>query len=120
MPSFGQGTFIFLRTDRERCPAGFSAIGARGKPAEKVGEEAARAFLGYAASGACLEPHLADQIALYLAMTKGTSAFTTSAITQHLLTNLQVIERFLGISYTIEGDLDKPGKVVITGHSAKL
>ncbi|HZE22245.1 MAG TPA: RNA 3'-terminal phosphate cyclase, partial [Desulfobaccales bacterium] len=41
--------------------AGFSALGARGKPAEQVADEAADAFLTFQKSGAALDRHLADQ-----------------------------------------------------------
>jgi RNA 3'-phosphate cyclase len=111
--SFGAGTFIFLEPEGIDCLAGFSSIGQRGKRAETVGEEAAKAFLEYAGAHACLEAHLADQIALYLAMNGGISRFTTACVTQHLLTNLWVIEKFLGIHYAIEGRPGQPGKVVI-------
>jgi RNA 3'-terminal phosphate cyclase len=40
---------------------------------------------------------MADQIALYLALGGGVSAFTTSRITGHLRTNLHVIGKFTGV-----------------------
>jgi RNA 3'-terminal phosphate cyclase (ATP) len=115
--SFGPGTFIFLKPEEDGCLAGFSSIGERGKRAEKVGGEAASALLEYGATRACMDPHLGDQIALYLAMAQGKSEFTTSSITQHLLTNLQVIQHFLGISYTVDGKPGEPGRVTISGHN---
>jgi len=39
------------------------------------------------------------------------SAFTTSQITEHLLTNVWVVEQFLGPRFKIEGEKDKPGQV---------
>ncbi len=95
--SYSPGTFVFLESQANNCTAGFSSLGERGKKAETVGEEAARELLDYYSSDACLDPHLADQIVLYLAAAGSVSAFTTSRITDHLLTNLQVIEKFLGI-----------------------
>lgn len=111
--SYSPGTFVFLQSRTKDCIAGFSSIGERGKKAEKVGEEAAREFLSYYHSPACLDHHLADQIVGYLAAAKGGSSFTTSRITDHLLTNLWVIERFLGIRYSIEGEKGGSGKVDI-------
>lgn len=93
----GQGTFVFLRAEYENSLCGFSALGERGKRAEKVGEEAADAFLGHHRSGASLDPHMADQIALYLSLAEGESVFTVSGITSHLRTNLHVISKFMGI-----------------------
>jgi RNA 3'-phosphate cyclase len=47
--------------------AGFAALGARGKPAEQVADEAADAYLAYRKQEAALDRHLADQIIPYLA-----------------------------------------------------
>jgi RNA 3'-terminal phosphate cyclase (ATP) len=114
--TLGQGTFIFLGAETENCLAGFSSLGERGKKAELVGEEAAKKFLDYYSASACLDRNLADQIVLYLAISKGESSFTTAEISGHLLTNLWVIQKFLGIRYTIEGETGKPGRVTIEGR----
>jgi RNA 3'-terminal phosphate cyclase (ATP) len=111
VPAFGQGTFVFLSAASEGSMAGFSSLGARGKRAETVGEEAARELLDYYRSGACLEPHMADQIVLYLSLARGPSRFTTSAITPHLRTNLWVIEKFVPLRY----GLDPSGLVTLEG-----
>ncbi len=113
VPSCCQGTFVFLKAETPQCVAGFSALGERGKRAEAVGEEAARALLGYYQSNACLDQHLADQIVLYLCLAEGSSVFTTSCITDHLLTNLRVIGQFLKTRYSIDGDKEKPGKITV-------
>jgi RNA 3'-terminal phosphate cyclase (ATP) len=112
----GQGTFIFLEAETGNCLAGFSSLGERGKKAELVGEEAAKEFLDYYSASACLDRHLADQIVVYLAISKGESSFTTTEISGHLLTNLWVIEKFLGSRYRIEGETGKPGRVTIEGR----
>ena len=111
--SSGRGTFVFLRADAEVCPAGFSSLGERGKKAESVGAEAANALLDYYQTRACLDDHLADQIVPYLAMARGESLFTVSRITNHLLTNLGVIERFLGVKYRLEGEKGRSGTVAV-------
>lgn len=113
LPAIGQGTFVFLIAETEDWPAGFSALGERGKRSEVVGAEAAGYFLNYAASGACLDSHLADQIVLYLALAKGESRFTTSEITNHLLTNLEVIKRFIPLEAHVRGTRGSAGTVVL-------
>ena len=115
VPSPGRGTFIFLMPESDNCFAGASSLGERGKKAEQVGEEAAGKFLDYYSCNACLDPNLADQIVLYLAIAGGESVFTTSSITNHILTNLWVMERFLGLKYTVEGEKGMPGKIIIKG-----
>ena len=112
-PATGQGTFLFLAAESEGAVAGFCALGARGKRAEKVGEEAAGAFLDHAGSGAALDPHLADQLVPYLALADGESDFTTSEVTVHLLTNLWAVGLFRPFRYDVAGEPGKPGRVRI-------
>jgi RNA 3'-terminal phosphate cyclase (ATP) len=95
--------------------AGFNALGARGKPAEHVADEAADAYLAFRNSGKAVDPHLADQLVLYLAQAKGASTFTTAAITSHLLTNLWVLEQFLGRVFRVEGKEGEPGRIWCKG-----
>lgn len=120
VPAFGPGTFIFLAAQTDLLRAGFSALGERGKRAEIVGAEAARALIGHLKTGACLDEHLADQIVIYLAMAQGESSFTTSCISLHLLTNLWVIKRFLDIRYRIDGTPGSPGAVTISSRARVL
>jgi RNA 3'-phosphate cyclase len=95
--------------------AGFDALGARGKPAEKVADEAADAYLAFREAGAALDPHLADQLVLYLAQARGAATFSTAEITSHLLTNLWVIEQFLGPTFQVKGSLGQRGEVSCKG-----
>jgi RNA 3'-terminal phosphate cyclase (ATP) len=111
--AFGRGTFVFLKAETAECIAGFSSLGERGKKAETVGREAAEELISYYYVDACLDPHLADQIVLYLSFADAPSSFTTSRITGHLVTNLWTIEKLTGLNYSIEGEKGKPGKVVI-------
>lgn len=111
VPSAGPGTFLFLLCESENAVAGFGAVGQKGKPAEAVGEEAARAFLKHRLTGAALDPHLADQVVLYLALCGEESSFSTSAVTRHLLTNLWTIGLFREIRHEVEGEAGKPGRV---------
>lgn len=112
--SFGQGTSLFLRGEYDDSLAGFSSLGERGKPAEEVGKEAATAFREFHDSSGCIDPHLADQIVLYLCLAKEKSAFTTSRITQHLMTNLWVIGKFLDVRHEVSGTLGSAGKIEIS------
>jgi RNA 3'-terminal phosphate cyclase (ATP) len=96
--------------------AGFSALGARGKAAERVADEVADAYLAFRQSGAALDRHLADQILLYLALAKGPSTITTEAVTSHLLTNVWVIEQFLGPRFEVRGNLGERGEIFCQGQ----
>jgi RNA 3'-terminal phosphate cyclase (ATP) len=112
-PSPGTGTMVFIGAEFEKGTAGFSALGARGKSAETVGDEAATSFLAFMASRAGLDVHLADQMVLYMALAQGRSSFVTADITKHLMTNMWVIEQFLPVRF----DLDRQtGLVSVEGH----
>jgi len=43
-----------------------------------------------------------------------TSAYTTSGITEHLVTNADVVTEFLPVNIDVVGDKGSPGRVTIT------
>lgn len=117
LPSPGKGTFILLHTLFDgRGWACFSALGAPGKRAEAVTDEAVEDLLVFLSTDACLDPHIADQVLLPLALIKGTSRFTTSRVTQHLLTNAHVIQKFLPVTIEVRGTIGEIGEVLINGE----
>lgn len=109
--SSGRGTMLFLWAEFEKVVVGFTALGAPGKPAEKVAEEACQAFLGHYRSGSAVDKHLADQLILPLALAHGPSTLTTCQITPHLLTNIWVVERFMEVDYRVEGSEGEKGRI---------
>jgi RNA 3'-phosphate cyclase len=111
VPSNGPGSFLFLLAEYEKTLAGFSSLGARGKPAEKVADEAVDFLKNYFSSEGCIDPHLADQLVPFMALAKGNSSFTTTRITEHLLTNLWVIQHFLDVTISREGERGERGRV---------
>jgi RNA 3'-phosphate cyclase len=110
-PSTGQGSFLFLLAEYEKTVAGFSSLGARGKPAEKVADEAVDDLKDYLSSEGCIDLHLADQLVPFMALTKRNSSFTTTQMTDHLLTNLWVIGHFLQVQVEKQGETGKTGRV---------
>ena len=113
----GKGSFLFLCSEYQNIVAGFGSLGAIGKPAEAVADEACSAFLAHDHTTAALDPHLADQIVPWLAFCRGTSEFSTSRITQHLLTNLWVLRQFMDIDVRVDGEEGEEGRVVIHPRS---
>jgi RNA 3'-terminal phosphate cyclase (ATP) len=114
-PSKGQGTVVFLWAEFENAVAGFTSLGERGKPAERVAEEAVDELLEYLHGGAALDRHLADQLVLPMALAAGPSQFTTEAVTQHLLTNAWVVNQFLSGCVRVEGEEGQPGACYVDG-----
>ncbi len=94
-PAIGEGAEFFLLAEYENCANGFSALGERGKPAEKVAGEAVHNFRQFQATNSCVEEHLADQLLLYAALAKGKSEYSVSCVSRHLLTNAWAIREFL-------------------------
>jgi RNA 3'-terminal phosphate cyclase (ATP) len=109
------GDALFLWAEFERSRAGFGALGERGKPAERVADEAADALVHFLAGGAATDPHLADQLAILMAVAPGRSVLTTARVTGHLLTNLWTVQQFLPVGISIEGEIGQPGRVAIEG-----
>ncbi len=114
LPSPVKGTFILLWAEFSGSQAACGALGAPGKRAEWVADEAADELLACLDSGAALDAHLADQLLLPLALAQGESVISTARITGHLLTNAQIIRAFLPARIEIEGEPDKPGRVWIS------
>lgn len=109
----GKGTLVFLKAEFENIVAGFDALGALGKRAEEVADEACQALFAYVNSSGALDHHLADQIIPYLALARGDSEFTTSSITQHLLTNIWVVKQFLNVDVQVKGKEGEAGQIKI-------
>jgi RNA 3'-terminal phosphate cyclase (ATP) len=112
-PSPGKGSFLFLAAEFEHLSAGFDGLGAIGKRAEEVADEACNGLLSYLRTKGALDPHLADQVVPWLAFCQGPSGFTTSRITRHLLTNLWVVRQFMDIDVQVEGSEGEEGRVLI-------
>ncbi len=108
-PSIGPGTCLFLCAEHEHIHAGFIGYGRRGLPAEQVADAAVDALLAYEAASGAADPHLADQLILPLALAGG--ELTTTQVTRHLITNIWVVERFLGPHFTLEGEEGEEGQV---------
>jgi RNA 3'-phosphate cyclase len=110
----GPGTVLTLELDTTPAPTLFFGLGARGKPAERVADEAADQALAYLqAAPAAVDVHSADQMVLPLALAEQPSQFSVVQVTQHLLTNLTVIRRFVDRDMTCTGAEGQPGAVVI-------
>ena len=113
LPSPSRGTFVLLLAEFESSQGCFCGLGARGKPAERVADEAADALLDFVGTAGAVDPHLADQLILPLALASGASELRTSRVTQHLVTNAAIVQMFLPVAIQIEGQIGQPGFVRI-------
>jgi RNA 3'-terminal phosphate cyclase (ATP) len=111
----GPGAGIFVLAEYAQATAGFTAYGRKGLPAERVAEAACEELLAHHHSGAPVDPYLADQLVLPMVLAEGESRASTSQVSQHLLTNVSVVQRFLGREVTVDGELRKAGTLVTKG-----
>lgn len=119
LPARGINTIMLLLGVFEHSLCCYSALGARGKPAEKVAAEATEAFLHFIESDGVFDEYLADQLLLPFALARGHSQFKTPKITQHLLTNIEVIRTFLDTHISVDGKMGEAGMVQIEGNNLK-
>ncbi|MBI3860027.1 MAG: RNA 3'-terminal phosphate cyclase [Thaumarchaeota archaeon] len=96
------GSSVLVRTESGGRTMGADSIGARGKPAEEVGKDAATRFAETAASGAAMDFNVADMVAPWLSLAREESVFTVPSVTAHLRTGLHLAELFTGCSHTTE------------------
>jgi len=85
-------------------PFGASALGERGKPAEKVAQEACASLVQGLQSGCSVDTHLADQLLLYAALAAGASEFSTPVFSSHLKTNADVVRAMTGRNIRLGND----------------
>jgi RNA 3'-terminal phosphate cyclase (ATP) len=95
-PHLGPGSGIVLYAETEKSIIGADALGEKGKPAEKVGREAAEKLLNEIKSGAALDSHMGDMVIALACLAKGTTRYTTSKITTHIETALKIAETVAG------------------------
>lgn len=113
----GPGTVLALVWQLGPVPTLFAALGERGKPAERVADDAVDELLHHAEHGPhAVDPHSADQLLIPLALAPGRSEFPVSQVTSHLLTNGEVVRQFTGRQITITGDEGQPGRVTVQGN----
>lgn len=101
------GSAITMAAVFDNCVLGSSALGERGKPAEKVGKEAADYLKRQIDMNTCLDEHMTDQVLPYMAMAaeKGESKVSVSQITDHCKTNTWTIEKFLPVKFSINDNM---------------
>ncbi len=110
----GPGTVLALVLDTRPVPTMFFALGERGKPAERVADEAARAVIHYSQlETPAVDQHSADQLLLPLCRAEGPSTFPVAEVSSHLVTNAFVIRQFVDRNIEIEGSEGEPGIVRI-------
>jgi len=115
MPSLFRGTTLLLIAEFEQSQCCYFGLGARGKRAERVADEAVDQLLEFFATHGAIDERLADQVVLPLSFAPGISRLRTSKVTQHLLTNAKVLKACLSVDVEVDGEVGQSGLVQVNG-----
>ena len=96
----GPGNALLLELRYAELTELFTAFGEKGVPAETVALRLAKETLYFHRSGAAVGEHLADQLLLPMALA-GAGSFRVVALSSHLQTNIEVIQKFLPVEFTV-------------------
>jgi len=103
----GSGILIVAKTDNSTF--GADSLGDRNKSSEDVAKEAVKNFV--AELDGSVDRHMADMLLPFMALSGG--SIRTSQITQHIITNIEVIEKFLDVKFVIIGEKGMPGTITV-------
>ncbi len=95
--SHGPGNILMLTVACENLTEQFCAFGQTSVRAEAVADRAIEPLRQWLASEAAVAEHLADQLLLPMALA-GAGSFTTTHLSEHLQSNIQVIEAFCPVT----------------------
>ncbi len=95
------GSSLLVKAVYENSIAGFDALGERGKRSEEVAKEAVQDFKSFHSTDAAVDSHMADQLMVFMAIVGG--RVKVPEVTNHVKTNLSVVERMFG-EFSIERD----------------
>jgi RNA 3'-phosphate cyclase len=97
----GSSIVLWAQTDTG-VVVGADAIGELRKMAEDVGKEAAQKLLSELSVKPTVDVFLADMLIPYLALTHGKSAFLVRTISEHIESNVWLMEKILNVKFSIQ------------------
>lgn len=107
----GPGNALMATLEHEHVTEVFTRFGEKEVTSEKVAKLLANEVSAYMASTAPVGPHLADQLALPMALAVQASgksgSYAVSEMTAHTWTNLDVIRRFVPIKIDVHEQADR-------------
>ncbi|MFZ0035391.1 MAG: RNA 3'-terminal phosphate cyclase [Sedimentisphaerales bacterium] len=99
--SDGPGNCVMIWLCSSKHTTVFTAFGMRGKPSRNVISEIVSMAEDFLVSGAAVDHFLADQLLIYMAISKA-GCYTTNELTAHLTTNMEIIKKFLDVDFCID------------------
>ena len=99
--TFSIGCFIQAYAGFENTRIGLTVLGERNKTSEEIGKKCAEGLKKELENGFSVDKYTADQLLIYLALYGGS---INADITDHVRTNIEIIEKFLDVKFKIEGN----------------
>jgi RNA 3'-phosphate cyclase len=101
--TFQKGSSIVLWSETDTgVIIGADAIGELRKTSEAVGKEAAEKLTTELSVKPTVDVYLADMLIPYMALAQGKSVFLARTISEHIETNIWLIEKMLNVKFTIQ------------------
>ncbi len=97
----GSSLALWAETDKGAL-IGSDSIGEIRKTSEKVAREAVRGLIEEIDARATVDVHMADMLVPYVALASGESVYLTRAISDHLESNIWLVEEILGVKFKVE------------------
>lgn len=124
-----KGGHVLIVSRFERTTAGHGAVTNRDRSAEDSADLAVEGFQAYLSRGAAVDGHLGDQLVVPAALAVAgcppsppgvvpAVRYTVSEVTLHLLTNVEVLRRFLDVEIAVDGKPGEEGEVRVHAPGA--
>lgn len=98
-----KGSSLALWTESESgAVLGADAIGELRKSSEAVGKEAAEKLWEEIKARPTVDLHLADMLIPYIALTEGKSVYLARSVSEHLETNIWLVQQILNVKFSLE------------------
>jgi RNA 3'-terminal phosphate cyclase (ATP) len=100
----GAALIIWAETDTG-CILGADQAGKQGRRSESIAAFVVKSLIEDLNSGATMDRHLADQFIIFAALADGTTEYTIPMSTDHVASNLWLVEKILGAKAERNGNL---------------
>jgi RNA 3'-terminal phosphate cyclase (ATP) len=97
----GSSITLWAETDTDAV-IGADAIGELKKTSEAVGMEAAEKLIAELSARPTVDVNMADMLIPYMALAEGTSGLLTREVSDHVETNVWLVEKMLNVRFNIE------------------
>jgi RNA 3'-terminal phosphate cyclase (ATP) len=104
--AFQKGAALALWAETETgCIMGADQAGAPGRRSEEIARFVVSSLLEDLATRATTDRHLADQLILFAALAEGTTQYLIPMMTDHIQSNLWLVDEILGVKPELNGNL---------------